>query len=195
MDIPEILFAKDLLDPDTDEGGNIQMRRRKTRLTNSSCPICLEFFEEKIKIKLLPCEHGFHSECLGPWLADSDSWPICRQSVLDKLVNNEAQDRCCCRLWRVPSEQELRQQLLVSESETDEPDIEDVENFDEEKQSSLSQQDDDLRNQDTSLRHVPVLDAEMLEDHQPSLIADYRLASDQGDQVDVMAESKQNDED
>jgi len=125
-DIPDVLYTKDLLDPDTD--AEYQMRRRKTRLTNSSCPICLENFEEQIKIKLLPCEHGFHSECIGPWIADhSDSCPICRQNLADQLIDFEPRTRCwCCHWWvaTVPSDDELRQPLILSNEEEEEVDIE-----------------------------------------------------------------------
>jgi len=115
-DIPEVMFAKDLLDPSSNETGELQMRRRETRLINNSCPICLDFFDEKVKIKLLPCGHGFHLKCLGPWIAHSDSCPICRQTILDK---NEVQSRYCCRysLWPFPSETEIRQHLIVSDAE------------------------------------------------------------------------------
>jgi len=125
-DIPDVLFTKDLLDPDTD--AEYQMRRRKTRLTNSSCPICLENFEEQIKIKLLSCEHGFHSECIGPWIADqNDSCPICGQNLADQLVDYQPRTRCCCCHWWVatlPSGDVLRQPLILSSAEEEEVDIE-----------------------------------------------------------------------
>jgi len=129
-DIPDVLFTKDLLDPDTD--AEYQMRRRKTRLTNTSCPICLENFEEQIKIKLLPCEHGFHSECIGPWIADqNDSCPICRQNLADQLLDYEPRTRCwCCHWWvaTVPNDDELRQPLIepliLSDADEEEVDIE-----------------------------------------------------------------------
>jgi len=125
-DIPDVLYTRDLLDPDTD--AEYQMRRRKTRLTNSSCPICLESFEEQIKIKLLPCEHGFHSECIGPWIADhNDSCPICRQNLADQLIEYEPRTRCwCCHWWvaTVSSDSELRQPLISSNAEEGDMDIE-----------------------------------------------------------------------
>jgi len=66
IDIPQVMFTKDLLDPSSNEAGEVPMRRRKTRVANNICPICLDFFDIQVKIKLLPCEHGFHVECLGP---------------------------------------------------------------------------------------------------------------------------------
>jgi len=82
--IPEVIYSKDMQDIGA-------------RVTNTSCPICLENFEEQAKINRLPCEHGFHVKCIGTWIADhSDSCPICRQSVTDKL---EDADRSSSRCW------------------------------------------------------------------------------------------------
>lgn len=123
QDIPEVLFTKDLLDPDSDV--EVPIRRRTTHLTNNSCPICLENFEEQIKIKLLSCEHGFHSECIGPWIAEhNDSCPICRQTITVKEEDNELHSKCrccCCQcpFWRVRRQEELNQSLLVLDAENE----------------------------------------------------------------------------
>jgi hypothetical protein len=123
--IPQVLFTKDILDPDCE--AEIPVQNKKTRLTNSSCPICLENFEEQIKIKLLSCEHGFHSECLGPWIADhNDSCPICRQRIKLLVADDESRSRCRCScqcpLWRVRNEEELNQPLLLSDAEEEKKD-------------------------------------------------------------------------
>jgi len=123
-DIPEILFTRKLVNPDlgVEEGRN---QRKETRLTNTSCPICLDNFEEQIKIKLLPCKHGFHSECIGPWISDhSDSCPICRETVLDKLEHKKCQATCCCCNWQASGNDELRQPLIESDAEENGLDIE-----------------------------------------------------------------------
>jgi len=117
--IPEILFTKDLLDAHSDDTGGDLTRRG--RLTNNNCPICMECFEEQTKIKMLQCEHGFHSECIDPWIVEqSDSCPICRQSVLEKLDTQHLQSCCCCcrcPLWRERNDEELGQPLLETEVE------------------------------------------------------------------------------
>jgi len=138
--IPEIMFEKDLLD-DSDLLEEHPVRRRSKRVINSSCPICLEFFEENKKIMLLPCEHGFHSKCIGRWIVKSDSCPICRQSILDKLEENENGSRhCCCSCWR-SNRQEPNQSLLLLEDEesqsVNEISVSVLENFDEMNQDSL----------------------------------------------------------
>jgi len=99
--IPEVLFTKDLL---VKARGKRKVRsgcqkNSRIRLTNSICPICLDEFQNQNKIKLLPCDHGFHSECIGRWIVDhSDSCPMCRQSVTDTIVSIERSScfRCCC---------------------------------------------------------------------------------------------------
>jgi len=88
-DIPELHVKEDFLDTDTDDN-KTQIWRQNAHLTKSSCPICLENFEEQTNIMLLPCQHGFHLECIRPWIIDhSDSCPICRRKVIDKLENIE----------------------------------------------------------------------------------------------------------
>uniref|UniRef100_A0A7S3YIF7 RING-type domain-containing protein n=2 Tax=Lotharella globosa TaxID=91324 RepID=A0A7S3YIF7_9EUKA len=50
---------------------------------NDTCVICLEEFTHGQQVKVLPCKHGFHGDCIDPWLAErSDQCPICKQSVL-----------------------------------------------------------------------------------------------------------------
>lgn len=107
--IPEVVFTKELLKSNNEEapeGKESEVctgkgsRGPKRQLTNSSCPICLSNFEENTKIKMLPCNHGFHSQCINPWIGDhSDSCPICRTTILDKLPPADRQ-RTCCPCWQ-----------------------------------------------------------------------------------------------
>jgi len=107
--LPRVVYSKDPEDV-------------ANHVTNTTCPICLENFQEKTKINRLPCEHGFHVKCIGTWIAEhSDSCPICRQSVMDKLENAERSSSrfCCCCCHRCSfkrREAGYRQQLLTSDS-------------------------------------------------------------------------------
>jgi len=56
-----------------------------TRTTTCSmCSICIEEFEDSETIVILPkCNHGFHLECIRPWLTERQSCcPLCKTNVL-----------------------------------------------------------------------------------------------------------------
>jgi len=91
--IPEVIFSSEKLEA------------KGIKLMNDSCPICLAEFKEKTRIKLLPCDHGFHPECIEPWISQhKDSCPMCRETVTDKLTLAQRDSTCCynvssqCRL-------------------------------------------------------------------------------------------------
>lgn len=44
-----------------------------------TCSICLSNFEEGEKIKILCCNHIFHSECIDSWLVFNRKCPLCKQ--------------------------------------------------------------------------------------------------------------------
>jgi len=92
--IPQILFSRNLL-----RGGKHDKNgsKRKSIIINDCCPVCLEDFEEKMKVDLLACGHGFHSECIRPWILDkSDSCPVCRDTVSDKFCDTNKWCCFCC---------------------------------------------------------------------------------------------------
>lgn len=47
----------------------------------NDCPICLSPFKENDLIKVLPCNHFFHKNCLDLWFIKEGVCPICRQSL------------------------------------------------------------------------------------------------------------------
>lgn len=42
------------------------------------CPVCLVEFEEEEEMKVLPCQHQFHTKCILTWLEKVCSCPVCR---------------------------------------------------------------------------------------------------------------------
>jgi hypothetical protein len=48
-----------------------------------TCPICLNEYEEGVKIRLLPCEHVYHIECIDKWLLRNNRvCPVCKRRVI-----------------------------------------------------------------------------------------------------------------
>jgi hypothetical protein len=46
---------------------------------SGSCSICIEDYEPGEMIRVLPCGHAFHSDCILPWLTDrSPTCPLCK---------------------------------------------------------------------------------------------------------------------
>ena len=48
------------------------------------CSICLDQFNEGANIIVLPCKHGFHPDCLSPWLKIHSECPSCRHKLPPK---------------------------------------------------------------------------------------------------------------
>jgi len=50
-----------------------------------TCCICLDDFEEGEKLRILPCDHGYHSKCIDSWLVKHKRiCPQCRKRVFDR---------------------------------------------------------------------------------------------------------------
>lgn len=43
-----------------------------------TCVVCISEFRAGENIKITPCKHVFHEECLAPWLKMSNLCPHCR---------------------------------------------------------------------------------------------------------------------
>ena len=42
------------------------------------CLVCIEGFKDGDKVKKLPCNHTFHSDCINEWLSVKNECPYCR---------------------------------------------------------------------------------------------------------------------
>lgn len=53
------------------------------RFQDISCTICLEDYSEGEKLRILPCGHAFHQDCILPWLTDrSPTCPLCKAHLV-----------------------------------------------------------------------------------------------------------------
>ncbi|KAL6911420.1 hypothetical protein ACP4OV_000225 [Aristida adscensionis] len=51
------------------------------------CAVCLEAFQAGDRCRVLPrCDHGFHAQCVDPWLRKSRVCPVCRAEVVAVAV-------------------------------------------------------------------------------------------------------------
>merc|ERR1719334_1248170 len=49
-----------------------------------TCVICLDDFQEGDKLRVLPCDHGYHAKCIDPWLVKTKRiCPQCRKKVFE----------------------------------------------------------------------------------------------------------------
>ncbi len=55
----------------------LPIHKFKTGDPFETCCICLDDFEDGDKLRLLPCDHGYHAKCIDPWLVKNKR--ICPQ--------------------------------------------------------------------------------------------------------------------
>lgn len=79
-----------------------QQEHKMPRCLNETCAICLDDFEAGQRIKVLPCSHGFHIDCIDPWLNErSEHCPVCKSSIVDNLPPERAwYNSCWCCVRR-----------------------------------------------------------------------------------------------
>eukprot|EP01084_Bolivina_argentea_P155189 270453_1 len=55
-----------------------------------SCAICMQDYKVDDELRILPCSHEFHCECVDKWLPMKKICPLCRHDVTKKIQNNNA---------------------------------------------------------------------------------------------------------
>ncbi|XP_007656246.1 E3 ubiquitin-protein ligase ZNRF4 [Ornithorhynchus anatinus] len=56
------------------------------------CAICLDDYEHGDQLKILPCSHAFHTDCIDPWFAQAVNMvcPVCKQLVPSSDDNSDS---------------------------------------------------------------------------------------------------------
>ncbi len=55
------------------------------------CSICLDEYERLDKVRILPCQHTFHSKCVGRWLSERSAvCPLCKENYYIAEEEEEA---------------------------------------------------------------------------------------------------------
>ena len=78
-------LAEKLADPNRFNQVDIQQfpsyRYKTSTLTSkqTACVICMSHFKNSQQIRVLPCQHEYHSKCIARWFTMNSSCPICRR--------------------------------------------------------------------------------------------------------------------
>jgi len=77
---------------------------------DSQCAICIADFEANESIRVLPCKHCFHKDCVDSWLLMNGTCPICRRHIVAAKNNqsNQNEQRESSGVVEMTSREELR---------------------------------------------------------------------------------------
>ncbi|XP_068082728.1 E3 ubiquitin-protein ligase RNF181 [Anabrus simplex] len=77
----ELLNHEHNLPPPASKAVVRDLKEREITGPGTQCPVCLKDHEVGEKLKVLPCEHEFHAECILMWLEKTNTCPLCRHEL------------------------------------------------------------------------------------------------------------------
>ncbi|MBN3322910.1 RN150 protein, partial [Atractosteus spatula] len=58
---------------------------KETESDFDNCAVCIEGYKPNDVVRILPCRHLFHKNCVDPWLQDHRTCPMCKMNILKAL--------------------------------------------------------------------------------------------------------------
>ncbi|XP_043921540.1 RING finger protein 215 isoform X2 [Protopterus annectens] len=63
-------------------------KQRVHQSETENCAVCLDQFHRNQCLRVLPCLHEFHRDCVDPWLLLQQTCPLCKRSILGNLCGD-----------------------------------------------------------------------------------------------------------
>ncbi|KAH1019270.1 hypothetical protein HUJ04_009114 [Dendroctonus ponderosae] len=60
----------------------IKMDDKEVQGDGECCAVCIEPYKLSETLRILPCRHEFHKNCIDPWLLDHRTCPMCKMDIL-----------------------------------------------------------------------------------------------------------------
>ncbi|XP_027001748.1 RING finger protein 150a isoform X2 [Tachysurus fulvidraco] len=64
---------------------NARDRNQETESEFDNCAVCIEGYKANDVVRILPCRHVFHKNCVDPWLQEHRTCPMCKMNILKAL--------------------------------------------------------------------------------------------------------------
>ncbi|CAH1159777.1 unnamed protein product [Phaedon cochleariae] len=61
---------------------SLKSEDKETQSEVECCAICIEHYKLTETLRILPCGHEFHKNCIDPWLLEHRTCPMCKMDIL-----------------------------------------------------------------------------------------------------------------